>query len=147
MLTCLSCGEARIRAVGAGTGARLPRCYGAVSVQRTPGSGVEGDIVRGLWLEYIASTTLRQFVDTWMTLSPPLPLEVLKAVCDAAVAVVDRVSDLAGLQHRRPPEIFSGESRPLWSSSPRHCMSRIKLFPHCCFDRPCVLPLQTNRPN
>ena len=97
MLTCLSCGEARIRAVGAGTGARLPRCYGAVSVQRTPGSGVEGDIVRGPLLENIASTTLRQFVDTWMSLSPPLPLEVLKAVCDGAVALVDRVSDLAGL--------------------------------------------------
>jgi hypothetical protein len=71
-----------------GQGAWLPRFYNLVSVKRG-----DGTIVDGLLFEYIPSITLRDFVKTWTTRTPPLPIDLLKRICDTGVEIVNRVSD------------------------------------------------------
>jgi len=71
-----------------GQGTWLPKLYCSVSISRP-----DGTTVKGLLLEYIPSISLRDFVSTWTSRVPPLPIDLLKRVGDTAVALIDRVSD------------------------------------------------------
>ena len=72
-----------------GQGTWLPNLYCSVFMPRP-----DGTTVKGLLLEYIPSISLRDFVSTWTSRVPPLPIDLLKRVGDTAVALIDRVSDL-----------------------------------------------------
>ena len=72
-----------------GQGTWLPKLYCSVFISRP-----DGTTVKGLLLEYIPSISLRDFVSTWTSRVPPLPIDLLKRVGDTAVALIDRVSDL-----------------------------------------------------
>ncbi|KIJ99335.1 hypothetical protein K443DRAFT_680070 [Laccaria amethystina LaAM-08-1] len=71
-----------------GQGTWLPKLYCSVSISRP-----DGTTVKGLLLEYIPSISLRDFVSTWTSRVPPLPIDLLKRVADTAVALIDRASD------------------------------------------------------
>jgi hypothetical protein len=52
----------------------------------------DGTRVDGLLFEYIPSIPLYDFIETWATRIPPLPIDLLKRICDTTVSIVNRVS-------------------------------------------------------
>ena len=54
--------------------------YNCVSMQREDGTRVDG-----LLFEYISSILLSDFIETWAARIPPLPIDLLKRICDTTV--------------------------------------------------------------
>ncbi|RDB18493.1 hypothetical protein Hypma_000331 [Hypsizygus marmoreus] len=83
-------------------GQLIPRLHGTVEYIPPPmiannGTEIVMDPIPGILVEYIPSITLRNLVQTWRTLDPPLSLDILCSVADSATAVIERISDYSVL--------------------------------------------------
>ncbi|KAI9635874.1 uncharacterized protein MKK02DRAFT_44570 [Dioszegia hungarica] len=116
-------------------GTHIPKLYGSIRYTSSNTFGGLGGadsfppfVANGLILEYFPAITLKEFLDAALLTNPPL-YAVISAVCDQAVAVMDRLDGFSVLNRDARLENVLVVSCPAANSDTPHTSSSSPTFP------------------